>query len=153
MARMPLRGPKVATPEMIAGANPPEGYEPIVSSSPFGWENGPIFHKATDDGYWRGFRVAERHINAAGICHGGMMMTFADVLMASAILRHERAPIVTVRLTTDFIGAAYLGDWVEGDADMNAMDDGLIAVRGIIRVKGRPVASVEGLFKRFERKD
>jgi len=152
MARAPLSGPRTATPDMVAAANPPEGYVPIQSNSAFGWENGPIFHKSDPDRYLRGFRVAERHINAGGVCHGGMVMTFADVLLASAALKLVDPPMVTVRMTTDFIGPAYLGDWVEGEASAELMDDNLIAVRGDIRVGDRAVAAISGLFKKLNRR-
>lgn len=74
---------KKATEEMIREAQPPEGYEPILSNSPFGWGNGPIFERTLKEGGWvRGFRVAEKHANVAGMCHGGMLMTFADIFVS-----------------------------------------------------------------------
>lgn len=139
--------PRKATPDMVAAANPPEGFEPILSNSPFGWENGPIFERTTDDGKVRGFRVAERHINAGGACHGGMIMTFADILLATAVFDVARPPFVTVRLTTDFLGPAFLGQWVEGRASVTGVSDGLVAVKGDIRSDGKAVAAASGVFK------
>ncbi|MFC4346990.1 PaaI family thioesterase [Kordiimonas lipolytica] len=139
--------PRRATPDMVAAANPPEGFEPILSNSPFGWENGPIFEKADDSGRVRGFRVADRHINAGGACHGGMIMTFADILLATAVFDVAEPPFVTVRLTTDFIGPAFKDEWLEGRAEVTGVDDGLVAVTGRMVAEGRQVASVSGLFK------
>ncbi len=139
--------PRIATPEMVAVANPPEGYEPIVSNSPFGWENGPLFERRDGGRIFRGFRVADRHINAGGACHGGMIMTFADILLASAVFQAADAPLVTVRLTTDFTGPAFKGDWLEGRAYLTGMDDGLVAATGDMYVDDRSVASVSGIFK------
>lgn len=144
-----MLGPRIATPEMVAAANPPEGFNPIVSNSPFGWENGPLFEREGPDGLIRGFRVADRHINAGGAVHGGMVMTFADILLASAVFQVADAPLVTVRLTTDFLGPAFKGDWLEGQAYLTGVDDGLIAVTGDIYVADRPIASVSGVFKRI----
>ena len=137
---------------MVAAARPPAGFLPIQSNSAFGWENGPIFHKNDADRYLRGFRVAERHINAGGICHGGMVMTFADVLLASAALQLVAPPLVTVRLATDFIGPAYLDEWVEGEAGADLLEDGLIALKGSIWTARRTVATASGLFKKIGRR-
>lgn len=136
---------------MVAAARPPEGFESILSNSPFGWENGPIFEKITDSGVQRGFRIAPRHTNAGGALHGGMVMTFADILLATAVHAIAKPPFVTVRLTTDFIGPAFEGDWVEGSAVAEPPQDGIIAVRGLITTDGKPVASAQGLFKAIVR--
>lgn len=141
-----------ATADMIADANPPAGYESILSTSPFGWENGPIFERETNGVVQRGFRVAARHINAGGALHGGMVMTFADILLATAVHAIAEPPFVTIRLTTDFIGPAFEGDWVEGSATAEPPQDGIVAVRGIIETKGKTIASAQGLFKSIARR-
>lgn len=143
---------KRATPEMMAEADPPDGYASILSTSPFGWENGPIFDRTTEDGFMRGFRIAPRHLNAGGVLHGGMVMTFADIVLAQAVAKVADPPFVTIRLTTDFIGIAFEGDWVEGTAVAEKPIDGIIAVNGIIEVRGKAIASAQGLFKTLRRK-
>lgn len=132
---------------MISKANPPAGYLPILSNSPFGWENGPIFERVTEGGKERGFRIAERHINAGGACHGGMIMTFADILLATAVFDIAEPPFVTVRMTTDFIGPAYEGEWLSGTATAEDAGEGMVAVKGMMMVEGRTIASASGLFK------
>ncbi len=149
MTRFPE--PKRATAEMVAAAAPPEGYDSILSTSPFGWENGPVFERKVDSGVQRGFRVAARHINAGGALHGGMVMTFADILLATAVHTVTEPPFVTIRLTTDFIAPAFEGDWVEGTATAESPEDGIIAVRGIITTSERTIASAQGLFKAIVR--
>jgi len=100
----------------------------------------------------RGFRIAPRHLNAGGVLHGGMVMTFADIVLAQAVSRVIGPPFVTIRLTTDFIGIAVEGDWVEGTAVAEAPIDGIVAVTGFIQVKGKAIASAQGLFKTLRRK-
>ncbi len=141
-----------ATAEMIAAANPPEGYSSILSTSPFGWENGPIFNRLEGDSFQRGFRIASKHLNAGGVLHGGMVMTFADIVLAQAVSMVAEPPFVTVRLTCDFIGIATEGDWVEGTATAESPVDGIVAVQGIILVEGRVIASAQGLFKTLRRR-
>lgn len=140
-----------ATAEMVAEVNPPTGYEPILSNSNFAWENGPVFEKNEAGKVWRGFRVAERHINAGGMCHGGMMMTFADIMLATAVMQVAKPPFVTVRLTTDFIGAVKLGEWVEGTAVCDGRQDDVVAVSAVIQASGKIAANASGLFKLLSR--
>ncbi|WP_417463398.1 PaaI family thioesterase [Kordiimonas sp.] len=147
MSRSLKADPRKATPEMVREANPPMGFEPILSNSPFGWENGPIFERTDDQGRERGFRIAERHINAGGACHGGMIMTFADILLATAVFEVAEPPFVTVRLTTDFIGPAFQGEWLSGRAAAKLAGDGMIAVEGTMKVDDRVIATASGLFK------
>ena len=140
-------GGKIATPDMVAAANPPDGFEPILSTSAFGWENGPIFEKVEAGVFTRGFRVASKHTNAGGTVHGGMIMTFADIVLARGVGEVVSGPFVTVRLTTDFIGLAFKGDWVLGTAVAEKPEDGIIAVSGRIETEKHIVASMQGLFK------
>lgn len=126
----------------------PEGFEPIQSSNPFAGHLGPIYEKSFEDGSWaRGFLVEEKHCNQAKVAHGGMIMTFADVLLARAVMTEYKPPFVTVRLMTDFIGPGLLGQWVEGRAHVTGRDQGLIFVEGEIVSRQKPVASVQGSFK------
>lgn len=132
----------------LAAADPVPGFEPITSHSPFGCENGPIFERVSPGGRRiRAFRVAPYHINASGSCHGGMLMTFADILLATALFTLYGRPLVTVRLTTDFCGRAMLGDWVEGYAEALSMEGSLATGQGVIYVGDETVASFQGCFK------
>ncbi|WP_262696311.1 PaaI family thioesterase [Kordiimonas aquimaris] len=143
---------KRATPVMVAAANPPSGYAPIVSTSAFGWENGPIFEKVDNGVFQRGFRVMAKHTNAGGAVHGGMIMTFADILLARGVGDLADPPFVTVRCTTDFVGPAFEGEWVFGTANPYAVGEDMVAVNGTIKTETRIVASTQGLFKLIRRR-
>ena len=46
---------------------------------PFEYESaGPFYFKVDDKGPVSAFRVARKHMNAAGVVHGGCLMAFAD---------------------------------------------------------------------------
>lgn len=137
---------RCATEDQVAAANPPAGFEPIVSNSPFGWANGPIFEAVQNGAAVRGFRVAEPHINMGGFCHGGMIMTFADIVLARAIYAVAEPPMLTVRMTTDFIAPVPLGAWVEGRAEITGIRGTLVSGQGQLSVDGRPVAALAGSF-------
>jgi acyl-coenzyme A thioesterase PaaI-like protein len=142
---------RVADETMILAVNPPEGFDPIVSNSTFGWEVGPFFEKTVEGlAVQRGFRVMERHLNKHSICHEGMLMTFADILIASAVMKRVAPPFVTVKLAADFVGTAPLGSWVQGEAKAFGVSDGFVSVSGQITADGDPVATINSIFKAFK---
>ena len=128
--------------------NIPEGFEPISSSNNFGSNNGPIFEKKNGDGTWaRGFLVEEKHINQANVLHGGMLMTFADIVLARGILEQFEPPFVTVRLCTDFISPALKGNWVEGTARVTGEQNDLVNVIGEFTSRGKTIGTASAVFK------
>ena len=135
--------------EDIALSQAPDGFEPIVSHSAYGLAAGPIFEKTdpATEAWARGFRVLDKHSNMGGNCHGGMLMTFADILLSRAVLEVAQAPFVTVRMVTDFVGPARVGDWVEGTATATGNDDGIVTLTGCVTANGKPVADLSSLFK------
>ncbi len=132
-----------ATPKDI-----PAGFEPINSSNNFGSRNGPLFEKKNVDGTWvRGFVVSENHINQANVLHGGMLMTFADIVLARGVMDSFDPPFVTVRLTTDFISPALQGNWVEGKAQVTGEQNELVTVQGQFTTRGKIVGTATAVFK------
>src|SRR6185437_6901924 len=74
-----------------------------------------------DNFFLLGFRVEERHCNPAKICHGGMLMTFADMQLPFGIrLQALSDPgfLPTVSLSAEFMAPAPLGSWVQGRTDV-----------------------------------
>jgi len=129
------------------GPQPPAGFKPIVHSNPFGAHIGPIYEREEGDQFWRGFYVGEKHSNSASIAHGGVLMTFADVVLARAVSREINGMAVTVRMTCDFLGPARLNVWVEGTASVTRATRSLVFVEGTLSVAGKPIFAAQGLFK------
>jgi uncharacterized protein (TIGR00369 family) len=71
--------------------------------------------KGDDEPLRIGFRIAAKHCNPSGACHGGMIATFMD--MATGLGMRAATKLdggsATMTLTVDFVGAGMLGDWVE----------------------------------------
>lgn len=131
----------------IAESEAPAGFRAMNHPSPFGRHNGPFFEKGEGEGYVRGFRVLERHCNRGGRLHGGMLTTFADMVLGSAATRATGTPNVTVRLIVDFITPARRGAWVEGQARIVRAGRSLVFVEGELRVGHRDIATASGMFK------
>lgn len=127
----------------------PAGYTQMNWSRGFGRQIGPLYQREGADGsYSRAFLVCEHHTNGMRNCHGGMLMAFADTAFGHAISMKKSSHYwVTVRLLTDFISAAKLGDFVEGTARVVGESDDLFTVEGRIWCGDRTIMTGTGIFK------
>jgi uncharacterized protein (TIGR00369 family) len=139
------------TDDLLEGDTPtiPAGYEPMRWNRGFGRQIGPLYQKNDTAGnYTRAFLVSEHHTNGMNNCHGGMLMAFADTAFGHAVsMRRRNHYWVTVRLLTDFLAPAMLGDWVEGTGEIAGVDDDLFTVRGRIWCGDRTIMTGNGIFK------
>lgn len=92
------------------------------------------------------FRVEPHHINGMSHCHGGMLMSFADIAWGRVISIERSSYWVTVRLTTDVISSANLGEVIDGASEWCHADD-LFTVQGRIWTGNRTLMTGTGLFK------
>ena len=126
----------------------PPGYSLLNWSRGFGRQIGPLYERYDDHGVCTlAFRVEEHHTNGMANCHGGMLMSFADMAWGRVISVRKSHFWVTVRLTCDFLSAAKLGDWVEGEAELIAEEDDVYTVRGRIWAGDRLLMTGTGVFK------
>ena len=115
----------------------------------FGRQIGPLYERF-DGGekYVRAFLVCEHHTNGMQNCHGGMLMAFADTAFGHAVSMRARDHYwVTIRLVTDFLSAAKLGDWVEGTGEIVGVEDDVYTVQGRIWSGERTLMTGTGIFK------
>jgi uncharacterized protein (TIGR00369 family) len=139
-----------AAPDAAKAFDPAvHGWE-LVSNTPFGDLVGPIWKRETPQLRW-GFVVEPKHLNRSGNLHGGMLMTFADQSMAmtaraaTKVKRHA-----TIELTTQFIGAVQLGQFVEADARVVRATRSVIFMEVKMFVGDRIVVSANGIWKVLE---
>jgi uncharacterized protein (TIGR00369 family) len=128
----------------------PDGFREIrLAPNPFLERNGPLYGKLEGPRFLVGLRVLERHCNPAGTCHGGMLLTFADMtlIMASNVQAKLDRYLTTVNLSTDFVRAAPLGAWLEGRTDVLRVTGSLVFSQAILSIDGEPVARVSGILK------
>jgi len=80
--------------------------------------NGPLYGRLDEDGLTMGILIDERHLNPRGICHGGMLMTLADMVLGVGSIAHtkEWEFVPTVNMTCDFVKAVPQGAWLTGKA-------------------------------------
>jgi uncharacterized protein (TIGR00369 family) len=97
----------------------PEGFEELPEGLGFSDILRPLYRRVTDQGLEMGMYVQSRHTNMLNICHGGVLMTLADVSAAAAVnhARQALAGAPTINLSFDFISAAREGDWLQARCD------------------------------------
>ena len=126
---------------------PPDGFEPHLSAGGYSNHNGPFYQKLVGQDNYRGFYLLDRHCNSMGIAHGGLLVSFADALLGMAVYRKMREAPITMRLTSDFIASARVGDWVEGKSTVSAVETGVVFANADIYVEARTVLLAQGVFR------
>ena len=130
---------------------PPPGYRPLDVGGDFIAAIGPLWVLHEGARVALGVRVEARHTNTLGICHGGMMATFCDMLLPMTIHRKSKEVglrfLPTISLQVDYLAPAELGAWVEGEADVLRTTRTLVFAQGLVSADGKPCARVSGIFK------
>lgn len=104
---------------MSEGQDVPEGYQRVPSKLGFSDRLQPYYRRVDGDDVSFGFFVDEQHLNLMGICHGGALMTLADVAAAGSLnrLRDKPAAMPTINLSFDFQSPGRSGHWLHTRAD------------------------------------
>ncbi|MEO0983026.1 MAG: PaaI family thioesterase [Pseudomonadota bacterium] len=137
----------------MADSAPPEGFEPHYRESAFTdpWE--PIYSQVAPDRVRIGLYLGPAHCNSRGLVHGGLIATLADNAMGLScgeVLRgagRDVAGLVTVNLSTDFLGSAKLGQWLVVDTDFVRAGGTLSFARALVLADGEPIARANATFK------
>lgn len=133
---------------------PPEGYAPHFRKSRFTdpWE--PLFSKTEARQVSIGLWLAEAHCNSRGLVHGGLIASIADNAMGlscGAALASEGKPspggLVTVNLSTDYLGSAKLGQWLATETHFVKTGRSLCFADCLVLADGKPIARANATFK------
>jgi uncharacterized protein (TIGR00369 family) len=125
----------------------PDGFKILNWTRGFGRQIGPLYEQVADGKHVLGFRVEEHHTNGMGNCHGGMLMSFADMAWGRVISLERSSYWVTVRLTTDFLSGAKLGEFIEGSGELLFDEDEIFTVRGRVWCGDRTLMTGLAVFK------
>ena len=126
----------------------PTGFTPLFRSSPFLDLLGPIYNQRSDTGLVIGLRAEEKHCNARGLVHGGVLSSLADVALGynSAFAQEPPTPIVTSSLTIDYAGTAKLGDWITLETDVQKVGKSLAFANCYVVVESVRIARASAVF-------
>lgn len=132
-------------------ADIPAGFKPLSMGGEFIANNGPMYLLHEGDVVQVGFRVESRHTNPLGICHGGMMASFCDMLLP--LTAHRRVSEIskrflpTISLQIDYLAPSPLGAWVQGEAQVLRTTRTMVFAQGLVTADGVPVARASGIMK------
>ena len=117
--------------------------------NPFEAHVGPLFERDGPEGERIfSFIVDDRHVNAEGEVHEGMMLTFADAILGSAANQAvEEKGCVTLSMQASFLKAARIGDLVECHTQIERKTRAVIFVSGRLRAGDDDVVTVTSLWK------
>ncbi len=130
----------------------PEGFAPAAFSYPIFADTGPYFLKRTDACCIVGMRVRDKHCQARGAAHGGVLATLADVALSLQVhlILQPGQFVTTTSLTTNYVRVAKRGAWIEAHTVLDHLgkrnahvhgriidgDDTLITMSGAFAIIG-----------------
>lgn len=109
---------------------------------------GPLWtHK--EEGDWAyGILAGERHLNPAGLVHGGLLETLMDHALSSIAWEASgRQKCVTLQMDTHFLASASAGMFIEARGRVVHSTPGTFFMQGMLTVDSRPAMSAQALMK------
>ncbi len=140
---------------------PPAGFTALPLLCPVDETMGPWYLRENDDGSRTvGFRVAERHLNVNGVCHGGVTATFADILARVFNETYSgtpgNAPLVgkmaTITLDIDYLGPGHLGAWIEATPEVVKRTGKMLFTQALITDGATAIARCKAIYRLFNQK-
>ncbi|PPR79571.1 MAG: hypothetical protein CFH01_00317 [Alphaproteobacteria bacterium MarineAlpha2_Bin1] len=127
--------------------NVPSGFKLIENKSDFGNLIGPIYYKNLNNTEVFGFRSQEKHINLGGYVHGGMLSSFADIVMGQFANRNYDFLTVTINMSIDFISLAKKNEWITGSSKLIKKDKKFVFLEVAIESNKKTILYGTGVFK------
>lgn len=129
----------------------PEGYKHYNGASPAEDNVGPFYYRKQDDVLRMGMRATDKHANGRGTVHGGVLLCYADYAATMLALNGVKESCVTISLTSDFLAAANLGDWIECSGEVVKRTGSLTFIRGQLYVGDNTVLSFQSVLRRLSK--
>ena len=126
----------------------PPGFAPLFRTSPFLESLGPLYSVGFGASMVIGLRVQEKHTNARGALHGGVLAAVADIALGYGLATSTEPPtsMVTANLSVDFAGGAKIGDWVETSLDVQKVGARMAFANVYFSVGRERIARASGVF-------
>ena len=102
---------------------------------------------------WRFFLdLTARHANVGGVCHGGVLLSLADIGMGAAAYQVKgRLPAATIEMSTYFVAAARPGNRVHGCSRLVRAVKNLVFMEAEMWSQDRLVVTASGIWKVLDR--
>ena len=129
----------------------PAGFSRIdLPTNAFMSANGPVYVKMEGKQLVLGLYVEDKHCSSIGLCHGGMLMTLADLILTIGVNVQANLSrfLPTVSVTCDFLGPAPKGAWLEARVTVLRTTRNLAFAQGLLTLEDTtPVARISGILK------
>ena len=129
----------------------PAGYRKVdLPTNAFMNANGPVYVRMDGESLVLGLRIEDRHCNSNAMCHGGMLLTLADLILTIGVNVQAKLSrfLPTVSVTCDFLGAAAKGTWVEARVSVLRTTRNLAFAQGLLTLEdGTAIARISGILK------
>ena len=125
----------------------PYGFKLLENRSYFGNLIGPIYYKDEDHQQVFGFMSSQKHINLGGYVHGGMLSSFADIIMGQFSNRNYGNLMVTINMSIDFISLAKKNVWITGKSYLAKEDDNFVFLECVVEANKKTILFTTGVFK------
>ena len=126
----------------------PAGFEPFDGGADFLDLIGPVYAREQGGERVFGLRVENRHRNAGGVAHGGLLATLVDFALGRAIEADadDDQPRMTVSLTIDYLRAVEPGSWLEAHTRVDRLGGTLAFADCALVVDGDEVVRARAVF-------
>jgi acyl-coenzyme A thioesterase 13 len=124
----------------------PDSFTRYARSSQYLDLIGPLYERRGEPSTV-GLAIGERHTNSRGLLHAGVLVTIADTVMGHTAERVSGGSrVVTASLTTNFVGTAHVGEWLEGEATVQRCGRRLAFASCEFHVGDRLILGATGVF-------
>ena len=129
-------------------------FEQISHKPGFMKHNGGILFKTiSENEYQFKATIKEKHLNTAGITHGGFIAAFVDAGAGTAAHRVAyQKPCVTISLELKFISAVKLGQELIGKTIIQKKTKTMVFITCELKAENKIVATASGVWKILNKK-
>ena len=143
----------------------PEPFAPLNSNSPFNRMVGPFYACLRDEQIVIGVRLDDQHCNNSGRLHGAMVCAIFDAVLGHNVglqLLKDNGeditpyatgvpggPLVTTSLSTDYMGTAQVGEWLEATATTQSAGKSSVFGNAELFAQNKRIAKASGIFRVF----
>jgi len=111
---------------------------------------GPLLSRREGEGWAYGLRIDSRHLNQAGIVHGGTLTALMDQALSTIAWEHAgKTPCLTVQLNTSFLRAARAGQTLSARGTVTHGSGSMLFLDGSIHADDVLVATGQAIMKRL----
>lgn len=128
----------------------------MTSPEPTGFEAyvGPVTRVSgsSNDAFTLSFTIEQQHLNGADMLHGGMMMSFASIVLAGAAREAAGSAVEALSVNCDFTGPGKLGDVVTATAEITRRTRSVVFLSCDVKARGndgdnRMLMAATGVYK------